>query len=237
MGHLFSTHLHNFPLTTDGSGQASFAGGRVKGARVPDRQGVTLLELLVVLVILAFGAALAVPSIGSGLESLRARAAIRRIMAMCREARVHALSTKIPYDVFFDLDVGSYGFRPQPSPQGAAGEDEIAAGAAGETPPADAGTPSQAPPTELSAHPGSEDGAAMMPGATRTLPEKRQPIPSAIEFTRIAEGSQSVLTFYPKGSSSGGKIELKNARGQAFVISIDRLSGRVRLHKAGEEPS
>jgi general secretion pathway protein H len=40
-------------------------------------------------------------------------------------------------------------------------------------------------------------------------------------------GTPQIL-FYPRGDSSGGSLEIKQAAGRSELLSVDWLSGRVR---------
>jgi general secretion pathway protein H len=61
-----------------------------------DARGVTLLELVVVLAVLATVTALAIPSIRRGSEGLQLRAGARRMASLLREARQQAVTHRRP---------------------------------------------------------------------------------------------------------------------------------------------
>lgn len=74
-----------------------------------NKRGVTLIELIVVLVIIAIGALLLVPNIGGWLPSYRLRSAIRDVASTLRVAQMKAVSTNMEYRVSFNNPVaGSY---------------------------------------------------------------------------------------------------------------------------------
>jgi prepilin-type N-terminal cleavage/methylation domain-containing protein len=67
-----------------------------------DKKGVTLVELVVVLAIIAIGATLMVPNIGSWIPSYRLRSATRDIVSIMRAAQMKAVSNNARYGVAFD---------------------------------------------------------------------------------------------------------------------------------------
>lgn len=69
-----------------------------------NKKGVTLIELVVVMIIIAIGAVLLVPNIGAWLPNYRLRSATRDIVSTLRTAQIKAVSTNIPYGVGFDAN-------------------------------------------------------------------------------------------------------------------------------------
>jgi len=67
-----------------------------------DARGVTLLELVVVLAVLATVAAFALPSIRRGSEGLQLRAGAGRVASLLREARQRAVTQRRPTRVALD---------------------------------------------------------------------------------------------------------------------------------------
>lgn len=75
-----------------------------------DRRGITLIELVVVLVIIAIGALLLVPNIGAWLPNYRLRSAARDIVSTMRTAQMKAVSNNIQYRVNLDgAEIGAPG--------------------------------------------------------------------------------------------------------------------------------
>jgi len=72
------------------------------------RKGVTIIELVVVMVIIAITAALTIPSIGAWLPNFRLRTAARDIVSTMRTAQMKAVSNNLEYRVSFDKAKGSY---------------------------------------------------------------------------------------------------------------------------------
>src|SRR5512139_107131 len=73
-----------------------------------NRKGITLMELIIVLAIIALGAVLMVPNIGAWLPNYRLRSATRDIVSTMRLAQMKAVSTNVPYTVTFDEGNNSY---------------------------------------------------------------------------------------------------------------------------------
>ena len=66
-----------------------------------NKKGVTLIELVIVMVIIAIGAVLMVPNIGPMLQNYRLRSATRDIASTLRNAQMKAVSTNLEYQVSF----------------------------------------------------------------------------------------------------------------------------------------
>jgi general secretion pathway protein H len=73
-----------------------------------NEKGVTLLELIVVLVIIAIGAVLVVPNFRPWILNYRLRSATRDITSSLRAAQMSAVSNNFNYQVFFDMGAGIY---------------------------------------------------------------------------------------------------------------------------------
>ena len=71
-----------------------------------NKKGVTLVELIVVIVIIAIGAALLIPNIGAFLPSYRLRGAARDMVSTMRVAQLKAVSNNMEYQVV--IAGGSY---------------------------------------------------------------------------------------------------------------------------------
>lgn len=75
--------------------------------KLTNKKGVTLIELVIVFVIIAIGAALLVPNIGAWLPHYRLRTATRDIASMMRVAQMKAVSNNLQYRVNLNAaDVG-----------------------------------------------------------------------------------------------------------------------------------
>ena len=67
-----------------------------------NQKGLTLIELIVVMVIIAIGAALLAPNIGAWMPIYRLKGATRDVISTMRVAQMKAVSTNIWYRVSFD---------------------------------------------------------------------------------------------------------------------------------------
>ena len=67
-----------------------------------NNEGVTLVELVVVLVIIAIMAGLLVPNIGAWLPNYRLRSATRDIVSTMRTAQMRAVSNNVQYRINFN---------------------------------------------------------------------------------------------------------------------------------------
>ena len=73
-----------------------------------NKKGITMIELIVVMVIIAIGATLMVPSIGRWLPTYRLKGATRDIVSVMRVAQFKAVSTNTWYRVSFNPGSNSY---------------------------------------------------------------------------------------------------------------------------------
>ena len=85
-----------------------------RGARSPRARGVTLLEMLVVLSIMAILAALVIPRFTSGVSMSELKGATREIAAGLRLARSEALATRKETRLLLDLEQRTFRVEPDP---------------------------------------------------------------------------------------------------------------------------
>jgi prepilin-type N-terminal cleavage/methylation domain-containing protein len=71
-----------------------------------NKRGVTLIELIVVIVIIAIGATLMIPNMGAWLPNYRLRSATRDLVSTMRVAQMRAVSNNVDYRV--SITGGSY---------------------------------------------------------------------------------------------------------------------------------
>lgn len=76
-----------------------------------NQKGVTLLELIIVMVIIAIGATLMAPGISSWMPHYRLRSATRDIASTMRIAQMKAISNNFTYQITFDPFNRSYILR------------------------------------------------------------------------------------------------------------------------------
>ncbi|MBI2875699.1 MAG: prepilin-type N-terminal cleavage/methylation domain-containing protein [Candidatus Tectomicrobia bacterium] len=178
------------------------------GSKGVSQRGFTLIELLVVLVILSGAAALVAPRLGSSWDSLRLRGAARGLAAALRYARTQAISTKQRVSLRLDLEKQSYRVAFEES-----GEEEEEAA--------------------LSARERKE----------RAEGERRRErvlfIPQGVRLKGAWEGEGmdpcEAITFFPRGSSSGGRILLMSSEGKRLWVRVALFSGRPEIVSPEEE--
>jgi len=73
-----------------------------------NKKGITLLELIIVMVIIAIGAVLTAPNIGGWLPYYRLRSATRDLVSTMRVAQMKAISNNLRYQISFDIGNKSY---------------------------------------------------------------------------------------------------------------------------------
>lgn len=73
-----------------------------------NQKGLTLIELIIVMVIIAIGALLTAPNINSWLTNYRIRSATRDVVSIMRVAQLRAVSNHTLYQVIFDTDHDNY---------------------------------------------------------------------------------------------------------------------------------
>lgn len=72
----------------------------------------TLIELILMMGMLAAVVSLAAPSLGRFFQGRSVREESRRFLALTRYAREQAISTGVRYEVWVDIDAGTYGANP-----------------------------------------------------------------------------------------------------------------------------
>jgi prepilin-type N-terminal cleavage/methylation domain-containing protein len=72
------------------------------------KRGVTLIELVVVMAIIAIGAAFVAPNIGAWIPNYRLRSATRDVTSALRMAQMKAISNNTQYHVSFNPGAGSF---------------------------------------------------------------------------------------------------------------------------------
>jgi general secretion pathway protein H len=83
--------------------------GARRARQVRGGQGITLLELLVVITLLAIVGALVYPSFGNAISNLRLRGAGREVVAVCRLAKYEAITHRQPFRLAIDLEKNQIG--------------------------------------------------------------------------------------------------------------------------------
>ena len=77
-------------------------------SKTMNRRGITLMELIVVMAIIALGAVLMVPNIAGWLPNYRLRSATRDVVSSLRVAQMKAVASNVAYRVSFNNGNNSY---------------------------------------------------------------------------------------------------------------------------------
>ena len=163
-------------------------------------RGFTLLELLVVLVIISLMSVLVVPQLTGSLSKTNLQTASKKISASLRYARSRAASEKITYVAIFDFEKNRLSIITGQEAQ------------TGETTEEDLGD-----------------------GKERVIRSNSYDLPDGVKLEKAVSGGDEIdsghyqITFFPAGSSSGGDVILTNDRGKRYKISVDFITGIVRL--------
>lgn len=163
-------------------------------------RGFTLLELLVVLVIISLMSVLVVPQLTGSLARMNLQTASKKISASLRYARSQAASEKITYVAIFDFEKDRLSIMTGQEAQ------------TGETLKEDLGD-----------------------GEEPVIRSKSYDLPDGVKLEKGVSGKDEIdsglfqITFFPTGSSSGGDVILTNDRGKRYKISVDFITGVVRL--------
>jgi general secretion pathway protein H len=172
---------------------------------VKKAKGFTLLELLVVLVIISLSSALVVPRLAGSMSNLNLRTACKRVAASLRYARTRAAAEKNPYSAVFDFQRGTLSIA-----DSRYFADE------------------------------SEDAGLEGPEKEEYVP-KTYLLPPEVILEQASRGELKAdsgsfeVTFFPSGSCSGGEIILANKRGRRYTVSVDFITGSVRVREGAEE--
>ena len=171
-----------------------------------NRRGITLMELIIVMAIIALGAVLMVPNIAGWIPNYRLRSATRDVVSTLRVAQMKAVARNMDHRVIFDpADPCWPDGGPGPSyfimRRTTAGvnnwvritvSDEVAAGAC----------------------------------------DAKQFLPTGVQFTAVNFTGNNV-EFYPNSTTSSVRpqdnVVLENSRGFKKTVSVAQFTGRVTI--------
>jgi general secretion pathway protein H len=67
----------------------------------------------------------------------------------------------------------------------------------------------------------------------KLLPVIEKPIPEDLEVVINAEDEDFFeVQFFPLGNTTGGAIEVQDKRGKVYLVSVNRLSGKIEVGEA-----
>jgi general secretion pathway protein H len=174
---------------------------REGSATAHSSEGYTLLELLVVLIIISLVSALVAPKLAGSLGSLNFKTASKKLSASLRYARSQATSEKITYGALLQMEKNRLLIIADPPVQPES-LDEI-----------------------LSDEQEQIDRASLV----YELPSEIK-IEKAVSIDgEVATDGLFCIFFFPSGGSSGGRVELTNAKGRRSNITVDFITGSVKI--------
>ncbi|MBN2438470.1 MAG: prepilin-type N-terminal cleavage/methylation domain-containing protein [Deltaproteobacteria bacterium] len=178
-----------------------------------NRRGVTLLELIVVLIIISLMSAVVVPRLAGPMGNLDLKTASQKISASLRYVRSNAASGKTTYVALFDFDQNRLILANAANSPLDREDFQISNRASFDRAPAD-------PPDSEKEQPGDVK--------TYTLPDG---VKLAKGVSREGDFNSGLfrIFFYPSGGSSGGEITVANERGRQYKINVDFITGTVQL--------
>lgn len=176
--------------------------------------GFTLIELILVLVIIGFLTSLVAPAITSR-TGLRLKTTVKRVAAGLRYARSQAVVSGSNYRASFDLENGQVTIeslaKDDPYQRGAWGDDE-------------------------------EEDFYEEQSSTQRPPEKKVfSLPPDVTIAQVVVNGEEIyegiaeIDFSPNGSCSGGDIFLMDTKERIYRISLEFLTGIVKIREGEEE--
>jgi prepilin-type N-terminal cleavage/methylation domain-containing protein len=190
-----------------------------------DRTGFTLLELMLVLSLLVFLAAISWPSVGLPLANQALRSAADEVRTAWARARVAAMSSGYTYVFRYTPDGNRYTIECQVAPEASAEVSTLGSDAVGESLAADVVTPA-----------GEE---CRLPEQVRfaggeTVVESRSQATLAADTSVVPDAelafSEPIL-FYPDGTTSTACVRLQNEYGRCIELSLRGLTGVVTVSR------
>jgi hypothetical protein len=202
------------------------------GSAASSSRGVSLMELLLVLVLLVIAGSLAVPAFIGAFAGPKLKRAGDSVIARWAEARAQAIETGVPYQFRFTPNTGTYRLEPL--------AEVLQSGANGSGGAATSSTPEPAA------------GAQRDTDATRRSLDKTTTIESQLPETILFVGGQtagydvatderrvndlqtlgstwsSPIIFFPDGSASTASVVLQNDVPQYLRLTIRGLTGVAR---------
>jgi general secretion pathway protein H len=161
--------------------------------------GFSLFELLVVILIIGLISALVTPRMTASLPGVKLKSAARAVAASLRYARSRAVSESRPYIALFDGTQKRLAVEPVETRLDAVGSNDIR--------------------------------KILDMSELQNAYEFPDEIQFDVEDTRDAdEGADLVpIFFFPGGDSTGAKIVLRNLRRKQYTITVDTITGRVKI--------
>lgn len=173
--------------------------------------GFTLLELIVVLLIIGLMMALVTPRLVGSLTKVNLKTSAQKISSSLRYARSQAVSGQIIYQAVFDFEKSGL-FINAEKPQDS--EDSY---------------------LKAEIETAETDHSEVTQSRTESyfLPEGVK-IEKALTINEEFDSGLFSIEFYPSGNSSGGTVVLVDEKERRFQISVDFVTGIVKLTEPDE---
>lgn len=163
--------------------------------------GFTLFELLIVILIIGLISALVIPKMAASLPGVQLKSTTRAVAASLRYARSKAVFESTPYIAIFDRTQRILAVKPIERPIDASEMDRFR--------------------------------VILKPSELKRVYE----LPEGIEFGDLnnndadEDTDQFPILFFPGGDTTGGKIVLKNLRLKQYTITVDTITGTVKIER------
>ena len=182
--------------------------------------GFSLVEVAVVLLLLGVSAAVALPSMRTGLDGMRAAAAARHLAALVQSTRVRAVMRSVRVGLRFERDGDGYRYATYADGDG----DGLRAG--------DVRSGLDARLTPFERIGDRFPGVAL--GIAATVPGVSSRDNLAADSDPIRFGASDTLTFSPLGTATSGTLYLHDRSGRQLAIRVLGATGRTRILEFSE---
>ena len=221
--------------------------------------GFTLIELIIVLFVAGLIAAFVVPSFVGGLKGMQLKGEVTHLAATLRFARSQAVCSKGLAVVKLDLDNGTYelSVKKKQMRQGQSGMEDglgllggsrstgLLGGGLSSASSGSGGSLDGSSSLHGSSMAGSASDQLTDVSVKSTGQESESPLAQAAKKMRKLKEGVSIarftyqgetyndgvcnIFFFPRGTSTGGLIEIKSESGRSFVIEIEPVTGSAKI--------
>jgi len=217
--------------------------------------GFTLVELLIVLFVAGVIAAFVVPSFVGGLRGMRLKGEVKHLAATLRFARSQSVCSKGLAVVKLDLDNGTYeltvkerkrrqsqsgleddlglfggGFGSTSLGGGRLGSASLRSGGSFDGPSSFGGSSAFGTTSDELESEGKKSESPL----AQAIKKKRK-LKEGVSIASFTYGDETYddgvcnVFFFPRGTSTGGLIEIMSESGRSFVIEIEPVTGSVKI--------